>query len=120
MFGIADAQALNREDLKGAAVSRDRGRASTVATMNKPTLDDSFLDRVDAELPPQPWKPGIHRIVARRLGCAKRYVSAAISALVEKGRRNAQRDGVVYGSDGGVIATDPDRVPPADGTADGG
>jgi hypothetical protein len=73
-------------------------------------IDDAFINDVDAALPDQPWKPGVHRDVAVRLNCQPRRVSEAIEALVLAGRRYAQRDGVVFGEDGAVIAFDPERV----------
>jgi len=41
-------------------------------------------------------------------------VSDAIQKLIASGRRNVQKDGVVYASDGSVLAIDEVRVPPDD------
>jgi hypothetical protein len=72
-------------------------------------LSDDFIDRVDALLPDQPWKPGIHRAVASQLRCSPSIIFTAIEQLVATRRRNIQKDGVVYDFDGKVIAVDPER-----------
>jgi hypothetical protein len=110
MFRIADVGAVAADRFKMRLGKGRRYPSSALTLIKGAVLDDRFIDRVDAELPPQPWKRGIHRLVAEKLGCTRSDVSAAISALVENGRRNIQRNGVVYGSDGRVIATDPDRA----------
>lgn len=71
---------------------------------------DEIIDRVDAMLPPQPWKPGIHHEIAARLSLDPKDVSVAIGQLIISRRRNCQRDGVVYGIDGSIIAVDHDRT----------
>ena len=75
-------------------------------------LPPGFVERVHAALPPQPWKPGVHRVVANQLGCRSDAVYDAIQVLITSGRRNQQRDGVVYSKDGKVLARDSTRVPP--------
>ena len=77
-------------------------------------LSLDFIERVQAALPEQPWKPGVHRDVARQLGCRSGAVSDAIQQLMASGRRNVQKDGVVYASDGAVLAIDETRVPPSE------
>lgn len=71
---------------------------------------EELILRVDAVLPPQPWKPGIHHQIANKLSVDPKDVSAAIGRLIRSGRRLHQRDGVVYGIDGSVIAIDRDRA----------
>jgi hypothetical protein len=76
----------------------------------KPTrLDSAFLDAVNAILPEQPWRPGIHRIVAKQLGCEPHRVSYAINVLMKTGRRIQQKDGVLYTADGKVIDVVPSK-----------
>jgi hypothetical protein len=83
-----------------------------IETEHREQLPADFVERVDAALPPQPWKPGIHLDVAVRLGCRSTGVSAAIQTLIASGRRNHQKDGVVYAPDGTVLARDPERARP--------
>jgi hypothetical protein len=114
-FGIPDVPCVGRQQLQGLKSEQSKERADRVRAQSPHSTDSNldhreFIDRVDSELPQQPWKPGIHRTVAERLGCEADEVSAAIAILIHEGRRWFQRHGVVYGADGTVIARDPDRV----------
>ncbi|HSQ57390.1 MAG TPA: hypothetical protein VLM40_16835, partial [Gemmata sp.] len=106
-FHIANPEVIGRQSLPTEDCPLGQKRIERLTVILTPEL----IDRIDAALPAQPWKPGIHRIVAQKLGCAKVEVSAAISKLVEQGRRNRQLNGVVYDADGKIIAVDRDRVP---------
>ena len=79
-------------------------------------VDLDFAMMVDRYLPNQPWKPGVHKVVANQLGCSVRRCSEAIEFLIEQGIRNQQKDGVVYDPEGNVIDYDRERVktPPGD------
>jgi hypothetical protein len=68
-------------------------------------LDSAFLDEVDKRLPNQPWSNGVHRIVAKDLGCKTSKISLAIKQLILDGRRLKQIDGFVFDSDGKIVAT---------------
>lgn len=103
VFGLGGIEQLGRRFIKQAA---------GVESMKNPPAPD-FIDQVDSLLPAQPWKPGVHVEVAQKLGCKSNEVSAAIEQLIEEGRRNEQVNGVVYDSEGKVIAVDSERVPPA-------
>jgi len=70
---------------------------------------DEFLLAVEALLPPQPWKPGVHAEVGRRLGASPRRVSGAIQELIRLGKRYHQRDGVVYDEAGRELFRDESR-----------
>ena len=70
-----------------------------------------FVSKVEALLPKQPWKPGLHIRIAAELGCAPSMVSAAIQQLIREGKRHVQTDGIVYDSSGAILAVDPERVP---------
>jgi hypothetical protein len=74
-------------------------------------LPSDFVERVHAALPEQPWKPRTHCTVAKQLGCRSDAVYAAIQTLIADGRRHQQKDGIVYGADGAVLAVDESRVP---------
>jgi hypothetical protein len=106
-------EAVKRYGLSGREVV---GRRQVpVGVPSSPGLSSSdveeFLDQVDSLLPQQPWKPGVHVQVASIIGCKPKDVSEAITELMSRGRRNMQRDGVVYDSEENVIAIDPERVP---------
>lgn len=85
-------------------------RTINSASSGKPDLDDKFLNLVDSSLPRQPWKPGVHKMVGRKLNCHPSSVYDATQILIEEGRRHNQVDGVVYDQDGGIVMVDPDRV----------
>lgn len=75
-------------------------------------ITEEFLSKVKASLPPQPWKPGIHKKVARELGCDTTTYYSAVERLIDDGLLYKQRDGVLYDRDGNVVAFDPERVDP--------
>ena len=105
-FSISDLQALTH------VIVFDGVNQSPGLTDKRPSLNvtDEFLDSVDAVLPAQPWKQGVRLVVALELKCSVRSVGAAIQELVIRGRRNRQKDGIVYDVQGNIIAVDPDRV----------
>lgn len=76
-------------------------------------VSPDFVDKVDELLPEQPWKPGIHKIICKQLSCKISEYFAAVDILIKEGRRNQQKDGVVYDSDGNVILFDSERVDPS-------
>lgn len=75
-------------------------------------LTDEFVDRVKSLLPPQPWKPGIHRKISAQLKCETSAYFTAVERLIEDGIFLRQRDGVLYDSDGNVVSFDAERVDP--------
>lgn len=75
-----------------------------------PCPDEDLLRVVNQLLPQQPWKIGVHVDIATHLGSKPYIVHAAIAELIRRGKRLRQRDGVVYGEDGKVVAVDPERV----------
>ncbi len=79
-------------------------------TKNK--VDMEFALKVDALLPPQPWKPGVHNEITKALKCTNRDYFGAVKLLIEEGIRNHQKDGVVYDPEGNVLCFDPERVNP--------
>ena len=113
-FGIADLDVVGRRTFPNEdhVIGKEKKPKKQKRTIEERTaaLTQEMIDRVDAELPPQPWKPRVHKQIAAKLGWESADVSAAINRLVELGRRNTQRDGVVYGQDGTILAVDPERV----------
>jgi len=80
-------------------------------TRSKPiVLKESFINAVDGSLPAQPWTPRTHIAVAKSLNARPDKVYAAIQVLIQRGRRLQQRDGVVFGASGEVVAVDASRV----------
>lgn len=73
-------------------------------------LTDEFLASLSAALPPQPWKPGLHKIMAPRFGCNTSTYFAAVNRLIDDGIFYRQKDGVLYDQDGNVVSFDPERV----------
>lgn len=110
--------AAERYRLLGRDVVGHRGIGSKPPAKVAPPSPD-LVAKVDAILPPQPWKRGVHREVAMALNYPPAAVSAAISVLMAEGKRNIQRDGIVYDSAGRILAIDPDRatlLAPLDGS----
>ncbi|MDX6444066.1 MAG: hypothetical protein QOH71_1140 [Blastocatellia bacterium] len=107
-------EAATRYGLLGAA---DVGRSDIPSFAKRLIVDDlplssEFMGLVEALLPPQPWKVGIHIEIASKLNCAPRNVSKAIQQLITDGKKNVQRDGVVYDSNGRILAADRAPVSP--------
>lgn len=73
-------------------------------------VDKEFALKVNALLPPQPWKPGVHIEITKTLKCTNREYFSAVKLLIEDGLRNRQKDGVVYDAEGNVLCFDPERV----------
>ncbi|WP_334029831.1 AIPR family protein [Alteromonas sp. P256] len=88
------------------------GPAADRYTTEKMIVDLEFARKVDSLLPPQPWKPGVHRRVTQELGCSNREYFESVQILIDEGIRNKQVDGVVYDDEGNVIVFDPERVDP--------
>lgn len=74
----------------------------------KVTMD--FAMKVNEILPPQPWKPGIHKEIAEKLSCTISEYFDAVQILIEEGIRHQQKDGVVYDENGNVLLIDKERV----------
>ena len=75
-------------------------------------VDMDFALKVNALLPEQPWKPGIHKTIINELTCSNKEYFQAVQLLIEEGYQHRQLDGVVYDPDGNVITFDPERVNP--------
>jgi hypothetical protein len=86
-----------------------RGKTSQ-ANFEPITLEFALL--INEALPPQPWKPGVHYEVMKKVNCTKRQYFESVKLLIEKGIRNHQKDGVVYDQDGNVLYFDVERVNP--------
>ena len=75
-------------------------------------ITDEFLHRLKEVIPPQPWKPGLHRKISSELGCDISTYFSGVERLIEDGVFYRQKDGVLYDVDGNVVAFDPERVDP--------
>lgn len=102
--GLKDVKSLSARSLvTTTSVIQDRP--------SKPVTDE-FIACVKVLLPAQPWKPGLHRKIAKQLKCEISAYFAAVERLIEDGLFLRQRDGVLYDADGNVVSYDPDRVDP--------
>jgi hypothetical protein len=81
-----------------------------ISVPNKLIVDKEFALKIDALLPEQPWKPGIHREIVKNLNCTNANYFEAVKILIDEGIRFHQKDGVVYDYDGNVMCFDDDRV----------
>jgi hypothetical protein len=102
--------------LKGDPLERRQQLPNEFSILERKNLDESFLRAVSEALPVQPWKPGVHTEVAKQLNVRGNDVSAAIQKLITRGEWQRQKDGVVYDSEGNVIARDPSRAISSEGT----
>lgn len=96
-------------DTYGIALPQVVGRHTINDNYSSTALLEEFLNAVDAILPEQPWKPGVHAEVASSLGCKPFKVMQAINQLIDRGRRYRQKDGVVYGTNGEILMVDSSR-----------
>ena len=94
---------LNVKQLK---TSFNRKRLNT----SKAELTSEFIEQVNQLLPIQPWKPGVHLEVTSKLNCSRGDYFSAVEVLIEEGKRNKQKDGVVYDVEGNILAFDEERV----------
>ncbi len=78
------------------------------AKPNEITMD--FAMKVYKLLPPQPWKPGVHREIVKQLNCTNSEYFDSVELLINEGLCNVQKDGVVYDDNGNVICFDEERV----------
>lgn len=102
--GIKDVESLVQK--RGISLSPARKRV-----LAKP-LTDEFILQVQNLLPPQPWKPGLHRMISDQLKCETSAYFAAVERLIEDGHCLRQRDGVLFDAEGSVVSFDLERVDP--------
>lgn len=76
------------------------------------SVDEGFLKKLKEAMPPQPWKPGLHRKISKELGCEVSMYFSAVKRLIEDGIFYKQKDGVLYDANGDVVSFDSDRVDP--------
>jgi hypothetical protein len=101
LFRACCEEAANRYGIDGLAVL-DRPELLPVHHSAAP-LPDDLVRAVDAELPRQPWKPGIHHEIAAKLQQRPSEINRAIQQLIVERKRYPQKDGVVYDFDGKVM-----------------
>lgn len=72
---------------------------------------EEILKKVNAALPAQPWKPGVHIEIGNLLGIESNRVNKAIKVLVKRGIRMRQVNGVVFDQSGNEVMRDEARSP---------
>jgi hypothetical protein len=77
---------------------------------SRANVSDELVEQIKALLPPQPWKPGMHKAICKSTGCHTSEYFTAVDILIQKGIFNRQKDGIVYDPSGNIIAFDPERV----------
>ena len=70
-------------------------------------VDEDTIQSVNNSLPPQPWKLGIHKEIAQKLGLKRRVVSSAINMLINRGVIYRQKDGILYDKDWNIVSITP-------------
>ncbi|MGY5796273.1 AIPR family protein [Rheinheimera faecalis] len=99
-------------DLKALSSNNPLLLKPSPTALVRQTVTEEFAGKVRSLLPPQPWKPGIHRMVCAQLGCSNSAYFSAVEKLIEDGVLLRQRDGVLYDSEGNVVSFDAGRVNP--------
>lgn len=102
--GISGVEMLER--------NQDTSLGSVSSLRRAPSMTDEFLEKVRHLVPPQPWKPGMHKALCSQLGCDASAFFGAVNRLIADGLLYRQRDGVLYDIDGNVVSFDADRVDP--------
>ena len=100
---------VNRQSLPRTFDTAERGICSY--SRRSVEIADDFVADIKKVLPPQPWRLGMHRDVARKLNVHPACVYDAIDILIERGEAYKQKDGIVYGNDGRAILVDNMRCP---------
>jgi AIPR protein len=102
LFRSCCEEAARRYDIAGVD-KLERLDKSVVSPIDLKPLPADFVQSVDAELPSQPWKPGIHHEIAAKLHRRPSEVNKAIQQLIAERKRYPQKDGVVYDFDGKTL-----------------
>jgi hypothetical protein len=89
---------------------KEKSRKKELRRSTKPKVTKTFALRVNDLLPKQPWKPGMHHDIIKKLNCTTSEYFDAVKLLIADGYCNVQKDGVVYDDDGNIIAFDEERV----------
>ncbi|KIO49319.1 AIPR family protein [Nitrosospira sp. NpAV] len=110
-FGINGIERVQAsQDFGYGATEADKFKKS-IRTI-KARVDMDFALKVKDLLPPQPWKPGLHKLISTSLCCSNSEYFSAVELLIHEGLVNRQVDGVVYDPSGDVLCFDPERVEP--------
>ena len=93
----------NIDSIKAIQAKNKRLWAGT-ALIKELKLSDELLERVENNLPAQPWPVNIHERVAQELKLPNNTVSDAISYLIYSNKLHYQVYGFVFDENGKVIA----------------
>lgn len=111
-FSIPRSERVERTGFIGSVNGKIVGFQDGKRKVREPKTGLEFALLLNEQLPPQPWKPGTHRAMSKKMKCTISEYFDAVNILIGEGLRNRQKDGIVYDSDGDVISFDPDRVDP--------
>jgi len=100
----------DRYNIDGLSIVEANKHLFASNPLPKVKIDMDFALKVNALLPPQPWKQKVHLIVCQKLNCSSAEYASAVELLIEEGIRNTQKDGVVYDRAGNIISFDAERV----------
>lgn len=109
LFGLKGQRVANKRPLQ--TVEHDERQANQEKRFTQITLTEELLKKIKNKLPPQPWKPGVHRKVSAELKLHPSLVHEAIEVLISREVVFPQRDGIVFDHSGLAIRVDPDRCP---------
>ncbi|MFC7297545.1 AIPR family protein [Herminiimonas aquatilis] len=110
-----------QEDLAGIEVigcwnmpsgTKNRWLERNTQLANEAPIDPETLILIGNSLPKQPWPPGVHVDISRKLDLDKKFIQKAINQLIKAGVLEHQYDGVVVNSNGYVTAIDKKRADP--------
>lgn len=97
-------------EITGIELFLSRKKVSTHKPKIIKAVDPLTVEKVNAELPEQPWKPGTHLLVAKKLNISIQEVSDSINILIANGIRLKQKDGITYDNNNKIISIDKERV----------
>lgn len=85
-------------------------KGEKVVSKKKKIITEEFVSLVEKTLPKQPWKPGMHREVMKKLDCTNQDLHHAMKLLIDRGCIFKQQDGVLYDSNNVIVGYDKERL----------
>ncbi|MBV9860717.1 MAG: hypothetical protein JO267_01065 [Alphaproteobacteria bacterium] len=82
---------------------RSQTRQPTSKPLGASDLSEDIIEKVRAQLPPQPWPTGIHKVIATDLRLTGSQVSRSIRELIARGVFVDQVNGVLTADEGATM-----------------